>query len=122
MLLLQQEDRKLLLRTQHNQLLQEAKSRGSATNIDRSNSPVPCESLNDEQDEPVKSGTPEFRRNPFTLVKKKSLKQMSATNYLKAEKMEVKKGKNLFDAAWLIIMKFCFERDFNVTFSLRKME
>lgn len=89
---LQQEDRKQLLRAQANQLLEEAKFQGAATNIDQSNLSDSQSSHCEEEPPPAMSVPSEFNRNPFTLVMKKSLKQLTSNQYLKAEKKEKSKG------------------------------
>jgi len=100
----QQEDRKQLLRSQANQLLLDAKMRGSLHNIDRSSptTELPPSTLCADAETPAaaevnsaesqarlsntKSGQPnDFKKNPFTLVKKKQLKQISHKNYLEEE-------------------------------------
>eukprot|EP00111_Clytia_hemisphaerica_P003007 TCONS_00008570-protein len=95
----QQEDRKQLLRSQANQLLLDAKMRGSLHNIDRSaNSPsneFPPSAFGGEDMEEggmspetqQRMRNNDFRKNPFTLVKKsnKQLKQITPKNYLKEE-------------------------------------
>lgn len=88
-----QEDRKQLLRAQANQLLEEAKFQGAATNIDQSNLSDSQSSHCEEEPPPAMSVPSEFNRNPFTLVMKKSLKQLTSNQYLKAEKKEKSKAK-----------------------------
>ena len=51
---------------------------------------------------------PEFRKNPFTLVKKKNLKQLTSSEYLKEEKEKEKavdKTKGTFQKSIYILVK-----------------
>lgn len=98
--LFQQEDRKQLLRSKANQLLLDAKLRGSLTNIDMSSPtsehpPGGFGSADDNSPDgeerpftpPTKSNNPaDFRKNPFKIVKKKNLKQVTPKTFLKEEK------------------------------------
>ena len=100
-----QEDRKLLLRSQANQLLQEAKSpieydeQGSPSLVhnDR-NSPISDENV----DEITELNRAEFKKNPFTLVTKKTLKPLSADNYLKKNKTNKERENNVSDMESLV--------------------
>lgn len=85
-----QEDRKQLLRSQANQLLLDAKIRGSLHNIDKSSptteqapSAIGTEDEGDVENQSAQKQ--DFRKSPFTLVKKKQLKQISPKNYLKED-------------------------------------
>ncbi|XP_065647613.1 EH domain-binding protein 1 isoform X4 [Hydra vulgaris] len=84
-----EEDRKSLLRSKATHLLEQAKLRGSLTNIDRSCSPSSVDA-EDTKNIPVAASSQEgiqevsqagsqaadFKKNPFTLVKKRRVKSL----------------------------------------------
>jgi len=75
-----QEDRKHLLRSQANQLLQEAKEKGRMTSIEHESPTLEVNPIG-----PTVETPPEFRKNPFTLVKKTNLKQLPKKQFLKSD-------------------------------------
>lgn len=76
----QQEDRKHLLRSQANQLLKEAKEKGRMTSIEHESPTLEVNPI-----VPTVETPPEFRKNPFTLLKKTNLKQLPKKQLLKSD-------------------------------------
>ena len=110
-ILIQQEDRQAYLRTHASQLIEEAKLKGT-TNVEHES---PTSEVNPLLENKSMGTPPEFRKNPFTLVKKKNLKQLTPSEYLNEEKEKsVDKTKGNFqkfiqnpirDLRWSVLRK-----------------
>ena len=101
---IQQEDRQAYLRTHASQLVEEAKLKGT-TNVEHES---PTSEVNPLLENKSMGTPPEFRKNPFTLVKKKNLKQLTSSEYLKEEKEKEKavdKTKGTFQKSIYILVK-----------------
>ena len=74
-------------------MVEEAKLRGT-TNVEHES---PTSEVNPLLENKSMGTPPEFRKNPFTLVKKKNLKQLTPSEYLEEEKEKaVDKTKGTF--------------------------